>query len=42
MAEDIDNEIQQKIIDNKEDRENAHYMPTFADRLLKDIKLIPM
>ncbi|XP_025997044.2 uncharacterized protein LOC113005544 [Solenopsis invicta] len=41
-AEDIDNEVQQMISDNEGDRENAHYMPVFADRLLKDIKLIPM
>ena len=41
-AEDIDNEIQQMISENEGDRENAHYMPVFADRLLKDIKLIPM
>jgi len=41
-AKDIDHEIQEKISDNEGNRENAHYMPAFADRLLKDIKLIPM
>lgn len=24
------------------DRENAHYLPRLADRLLKDVKLIPL
>lgn len=41
-AKDIDDDVQKKIADNEGDRENAHYMPAFADRLMKDIKLIPM
>jgi len=41
-VKDIDHEIQEKISDNEGNRENAHYMPAFADCLLKDIKLIPM
>ncbi|KMQ85119.1 kda protein in nof-fb transposable element, partial [Lasius niger] len=41
-AKDIDNDVQKKIADNEGDRENAHFMPAFANRLMKDIKLIPM
>jgi len=41
-AKDIDDEVQKKIADNEGDRENAHFMPAFANRLIKDIKLIPM
>lgn len=38
----IDDDVQKKIADNEGDRENAHIMPAFANRLMKDIKLIPM
>jgi hypothetical protein len=38
----IDDKVQKKIADNEGDRENAHYIPALADRLIKDIKLILM
>jgi len=41
-AKDIDNDIQNEIASNEGDRENAHFMPAFADRLMKDMNMIPM
>lgn len=41
-AKDIDEDIQKQIADSEGDRENAHFMPVFANRLMKDMKLIPM
>ncbi|KAL6253934.1 hypothetical protein P5V15_015777 [Pogonomyrmex californicus] len=36
----IDEEVNILLIDNEGDRENAHYMPKFAEYLIKDIKLL--
>lgn len=41
-AKNIDDDVKKQIIDDEGDRENAHFMPEFADRLMKDMKLIPM
>lgn len=41
-AETIEKDVM-KVINNVEgDRMNAHYLPRFADRIMKDIKYLPM
>lgn len=42
MAKVVENDVERKIADNEGDRENAHYLPAFADCVMEIIQLIPI
>lgn len=41
-AKSINEKVQEQIIDNEGDRDNARYLPAFVDKLITDARYLPL